>query len=476
MYRPSAAILAVLFFMLAVAASSELPGFKNALISPAIAEDDGDDGDDGGSDDSGDDNDDDDDEDDDRSSSSRGAGRTSSSETNTGLPQIFNPIRRLFERQPERAASAPARPQQPRTLAPYANQEIVISEISDDDLDSLLNQGFEILEERTFPGMVSRSLRLSIPQGVSMQDALRTIRSLPSGGNADFNHFYRPNSNTTSCESRNCKARQLIAWPTEKRTSGLCGSPLSIGMIDTGVNQQHGVFQRAQLIAEQLPMSEKSPSDRIHGTAVAALLVGQPDTRAPGLLPDARLIAIDAFHKAKRDERADVFSLVDALYRLVSYDVSVINLSLSGPANTFLEKAVKDLVDQKDIVLVAAVGNNGPKSAPAYPSAYSEVIAVTAVSDEKKIYRRANRGLHVDLAAPGVRIWTAASIKGAKWKTGTSFATPFVSAAAALARAKHPNYTALQIQELLKDNAEDIGAPGHDEIFGAGLLSLKDLC
>jgi subtilisin family serine protease len=98
------------------------------------------------------------------------------------------------------------------------------------------------------------------------------------------------------------------------------------------------------------------------------------------------------------------------------------------------------------------------------------------VDREGAVYRRAVRGPHVDLAAPGVNVWTAASVSGARWKTGTSFATPFVSAAAALLREARPELTALEVGEELRRLATDLGDPGPDPVYGAGLLNIGSLC
>jgi subtilisin family serine protease len=213
-----------------------------------------------------------------------------------------------------------------------------------------------------------------------------------------------------------------------------------------------------------------------HGTAVAALLVGNQSGRSPGLLPEAELIAVDTFHRLGRHgDVSDAYSIVKALDYLESRKVEIVNLSLAGPANALLERAVKSLTD-KGVILVAAAGNDGPKAKPVYPAAYPDVVAVTAVDRQKRPYRRAARGPHIDLAAPGVNVWIAASVKGAKPRSGTSFAAPFVTAAIALAKKSDPVSEKEAALFRLTSAAEDLGEPGRDDIFGWGLLNPAGLC
>jgi subtilisin family serine protease len=81
------------------------------------------------------------------------------------------------------------------------------------------------------------------------------------------------------------------------------------------------------------------------------------------------------------------------------------------------------------MVFVAAAGNGGPDAPSAFPAAYEEeVIAVTAVDRNQRVYDQANRGRYIDVAAPGVRIWTALPHGQAGVQSGTSFAAPFVTA------------------------------------------------
>jgi minor extracellular protease Epr len=376
------------------------------------------------------------------------------------------------QRQPATPPPAPAPP--PPSAAP---DEIVTLALDEADLNTLLARGFTVIEELPLPGFDTVSRRLRIPQDLTLADARSTARALPSGQDADFNHFYRPEQvEEDSCTGPDCPDSVLRDWPHGLPRDIVCGPGAPIGMIDTGINEDHETFEGARLEVTRLGRDELEPSRAIHGTAVAALLVGQPGTRAPGLVPETRLVAIDAFHRVGGDERADVFSLIEGLDLLASEGVSVINLSLAGPPNSVLEEVVERLLSENDILLVASVGNAGPAAEPAYPAAFAPVIAVTAVDRGGRVYRRAVRGAHVDLAAPGVEVWTAASVSGARWKTGTSFAVPFVSAAAALLRADRPDLGAAQVADELRLRALDLGDPGRDEVFGAGLVGLDALC
>jgi len=247
-------------------------------------------------------------------------------------------------------------------------------------------------------------------------------------------------------------------------------------MVDTGLNPDHEALADADIEVTRITPEDYSASDAVHGTAVAALLVGDPASRVPGLLPGLPLVAVDAFHKEAGDERADAFTLVRALDRLSQSGVQVINLSLAGPPNTVLEDTLAQLADPRGITIVAATGNAGPRADPAYPAAYDSVIAVTAVDRGGTAYRRAGRGAHVDLAAQGVEVWTAASIEGARWKTGTSFAAPYVTAAVALWLQHDPMLSPEAVRARLIRMATDVGPDGRDDIYGYGLLDLEGTC
>jgi subtilisin family serine protease len=122
---------------------------------------------------------------------------------------------------------------------------------------------------------------------------------------------------------------------------------------------------------------------------------------------------------------------------------------------------------QRNVVLVAGAGNDNT-DVPAFPAAYSNVLAVTATGPQDEKWPAANFGSHVALAAPGVGILTTAVNGGYLYGTGTSHAAAMVSGVAALLKAKDTRYTNVQIDKLLQTSADDLGAKGRDSTFGAG--------
>lgn len=368
-------------------------------------------------------------------------------------------------------APAPTPVAAPAPLPQRAPDEVLVRGLSDGDLDGLEQQGFTVIQQRDLSGGQPLT-RLRKPDALTLEDARQVVRDLPSPETADFNHYYRSEQGE-GCTGIDCPARQMIAWPASH--SG-CGPMPLIGMVDTGLNADHAALSGADLELHRIdPAASDEASDLLHGTAVASLLVGNSDSRSPGLIPQARLVAVDAFYRDGADQRADAFALIEALDYLAAQDVRIVNLSLAGPPNTALERQLHQM-DQDGVLIVAAAGNNGPSAEPAFPAAYENVVAVTAVDRRGQIYRRANRGAHIDLAAPGVDVWTAASISGARTKTGTSYAAPFVTAAAALLLQRQPDLQVGDLRKLLSEGARDLGDQGHDAVFGQGLLTPPPVC
>ena len=380
-------------------------------------------------------------------------------------------------------AQKTAAPAAPPAFAP----ELVVSDLAPADLDLLLAEGFTLIERRTISTLALTLDRLAPPRGLTLPQARDRVRRLSSGGDADFNHFYR--SASDDCTHENCPAWEMVGWPEAPDPSApvaapalpeaaprVCGPAAPIGVIDTGINPDHEILTGADLTL----IPSAAASGAVHGTAVVSLLIGRKGSRVPGLVPEAQVLAVDVFRKDQGEERADVADLVQGLDLLAGRGLRLYALSLAGPENRVLVRMLDRLTDPLglDAVVVAAAGNGGPGAEPAWPAAHPGVLAVTAVDRRGRVYGQAQRGDHLGLAAPGVGLLAATSVRGAKAKSGTSFAVPFVVAAAAqvLGSGTTGRITGAEVRAALTGSARDLGAPGRDAVFGHGLLDRSALC
>ncbi len=297
---------------------------------------------------------------------------------------------------------------------------------------------------------------LRVPKEASVGDAVGQLRqNLPQVW-ADANHRYELMAGETKSE-----AAQLMGWSA----TPTCGRGMAIGMLDSGVETDHPALRGRDITVRSFLASGVQAPPPAHGTATAALLVGQGEIS--GLLPGAKLYVGSVFRQRSRkeiDTTAD--ALVQALDWVATERVGVINLSLGGPRNLIVEAAIQRVLAM-GITVVAAAGNGGPDAAPVYPAAQEGVIAVTAVDMKLKPYRRANRGDYIGFAAPGVDVLTAAPGGGTVYVSGTSYAAPFVTAA--VATASPPKRGPGAAYKQLRDAARDLGDPGRDRVFGWGL-------
>ncbi len=279
---------------------------------------------------------------------------------------------------------------------------------------------------------------------------------------AGRNHIYQPQA-AASAEA-----------DTESAAVGaMCQLPVTLGMIDTAVALDHPALaqQAGRLQIEQKNFLPPDIDQSFgHGTAVAGLL-GAQHVDVAALLPQLTLYSASAFYASNAyQQSATLAHVLQALNWLVSQQVNVINMSLTGPDNPVLAATVAKLASQQ-IILVGAAGNGGPAAAALYPAAYPDVLAVTAVDNSGQLYRWANQGHYIDFAALGVKVPTLSAAGAVVAQSGTSMATPVVSAAVACIRAARPDSAAAQIKQLLMQQARDLGEPGKDNQFGYGLLT-----
>jgi subtilisin family serine protease len=157
-------------------------------------------------------------------------------------------------------------------------------------------------------------------------------------------------------------------------------------------------------------------------------------------------------------------AIVKALGWLVGERASVVTISLVGPANPLLARVVT-AAQARGVVIVAAVGNDGPAAPPGYPASYPGVIAVTAVDRRGRVLIEVGRATHLDYAAPGADMLASNARGGASPVRGTSFAAPLVAGTIALAYpAADPARRAQALASV------DARADRHGKPYGRGLV------
>ncbi|MCG8361219.1 MAG: S8 family serine peptidase [Kiloniellales bacterium] len=279
----------------------------------------------------------------------------------------------------------------------------------------------------------------------------------------DLNHLY--SSSGVACSPGSCWPTELIGMASLADSACRRGAPIAI--IDTPVATDHPALRRADIRTRSFLPPEAVPAPPNHGTAIAALLVGERTPGAAPLAPAARLLAAETFRQIDGEDQADAVAILRAIDWAISQRARVIAMSIEGAPNAALAFGVR--AGARRANLVAAAGNGGPSGAPAFPAAYPEVMAVAAVDKRRRAYRNGTRGDYVEIAAPGVEIISAGPGAATTTWTGSSFAVPFVAAALLRARAETRG-NPVEARALVARTAQDLGAPGRDEVYGHGLL------
>ena len=239
------------------------------------------------------------------------------------------------------------------------------------------------------------------------------------------------------------------------------GKRVVVAVIDTEIDKTHSELSGA--IADSYDALGIAAPMEAHGTGIAGTIAAR--ARLLGAAPAVSILAIRAFGGGS----GTTMTIIKGLDYAVAHDARVINMSFAGPVDPALTRALA-AAHGKGRILIAAVGNQGPKSPALFPAADPNVIAVTATDSRDKLFDGANRGDHVAIAAPGVDILVPAPGNMYTMSTGTSFASAFVSGVAALLAERKPDLTPDAAKNVLMSTAHDLGPKGRDAQFGAGLM------
>ncbi len=268
--------------------------------------------------------------------------------------------------------------------------------------------------------------------------------------------------------------------------NGFFGNNVRVAVLDSGVDLNH-----PDVVGSIVETADYSNSGTIreyqaHGTSVCGTVAaGINNGIGVAGVSKANIVLLKVFHSSGKSSY--VFkAMYDAITK---YDCKIINLSLtftssSGEMDPDQVKLFNEAVDkayEKGAIIIAAAGNNAKKGNPkAYPASCDHVISVAAVDKNEEWADFSCYNDMVDISAPGVSVYlpvgNAYSVSSSYgFKSGTSFSSPHVAAAAAILMEQNPDLTYDEFMEIIKATSKDLGEKGRDDKYGYGLLNIEGM-
>jgi len=243
---------------------------------------------------------------------------------------------------------------------------------------------------------------------------------------------------------------------------------VKVAVIDTGVDAGHpDLKDRVLKWYDFINNKADTSDDNGHGTFVSGIIAANAnDIGIKGLYDLAKILPVKVM------DANGVGTYEDAAKGIIfSADngARVINLSIGGYGYSAMLRDAVDYALGKGCILVAAGGNDAIEQ-EIYPAAYPDVIGVSALDRNGAIWAGSNKGKHIDVAAPGAGILSVGLGKAYTYGSGTSAATPMVSALAAMLAVEKPDYAGSVVARLIQQTAKDLGEKGRDNIFGSGKM------
>lgn len=299
-----------------------------------------------------------------------------------------------------------------------------------------------------------------------------------------FNHrdnvvFAEPNYIYLQNQAPNDALYQKYQWnlPTIKAEDGWDISQgsenVQIAVIDTGVDLDHPDLADRVTEGYNVLAENNSPNDdNGHGTHVAGIIASETNNRQgiAGITWFSQIMPVKVMNS---EGAGTAFDVAKGIRWATNHGADVINLSLGNYQSSDVLREAVGYAVEKDVILVAASGNDNTNQI-GYPASYQGVLAVSAVNKTRQRANFSNYGKYVDVTAPGVNI--ASTYKGGKYAalSGTSMAAPHVTALAGLIRSLYPDLENNEVIDTIKTTAVDLGEPGKDNYYGAGLINIEE--
>ena len=278
---------------------------------------------------------------------------------------------------------------------------------------------------------------------------------------------FLPNDPSWSMQWGPEKIDSVQAWDLESGDPGVL-----VVVVDTGVCYTHPDLAGAYVTGGYNWVSKTNDpmDDHGHGTHVAGTIAAKINN-ALGIAGIAQ-VKIMAEKFLGSSGSGSSWDAAQAIIHGVNVGKTISNRVIlsnswgSSSSSSVIEDAM-NYAHQNGALIIAAAGNLA-SSNPFYPAAYPEVMSVSATDSNDHLASFSNYGNKIELAAPGVNIYSTFLNGAYASLSGTSMAAPHVTGVAALVWSRFPDYSNDQVRMVLDNTADDLGSPGWDQYFGYG--------
>ncbi|MFH0864182.1 MAG: S8 family peptidase [Candidatus Gottesmanbacteria bacterium] len=364
--------------------------------------------------------------------------------------------------------NAPAFAQTPSDSDKFSPNEIIVKfkeNVTQDQINKLNQElGAQVSKKLSLPKVFT----LKVPEKQTAKYVDKYNKStLVEYAEPDFQaealqELLPPNDTYFSNQWGLPRVQALEAWDINEGSAST-----QIAILDTGIDKDHEDLVKK--VDKWINFTASITDDDLygHGTHVAGIAAAETDNHlgVAGLGYNTHLISV----KVLDDKGSGYYSwIIEGIKWASDNNIKVINLSLGGPSRS---KALEEAVDyafNHGSILTCAAGNSGNKS-PTYPAYYKNCIAIAATDENDKKASFSSFGSWVDVAAPGVNIFSTFPNHPYKigknvnygYGSGTSMATPFVAGLAGLLFGADPGLSAVEVRSLIENNADKIAGTGN---------------
>lgn len=407
--------------------------------------------------------------------------------------------------------------QEPQFIGEYADDQLLVvfkEDVTEKDAENIADQ--QDAENMTIIDTPQEEVTglVELSEDQTVEEAAAQYEADPDIAYVQPNYIYRLAENEGSRAEEYAEAIQGAAQINDKRAEELWHlnmiqaqeawelmgdiphKKVRVAVLDTGVTLAHEDLGTNINRSLCIDLSYGTPrlfkgDDDGHGTHVTGILAATANNGlgVAGVAAGADNSIVEAFvvdvfsQDAKGNLGASTAAMVAGIQYAAEKDAKVINMSLGyevDAAPDYEDLLLENAINKADAagITIAAAAGNGSDDRPGvgntktnYPADFDACISVISVDSKKQRSGFSNYGKDKDLSAPGTAILSTGRTGGYQTLSGTSMATPVVSAAAALLYSIDPNMTSAQVKDVLYNSAEDIYTPGWDEQSGYGIVN-----